>query len=445
MNITAQAATPESSKGICIFWPKRIFGPQPSLREVNFICWAMFLAFLVVPICVVHWMQVKQGNGSYVQLNSDFVYFYGDGLIARDYPAARIYDYGLQQQTFNSIQPSRDESYGASPYPPFVPLFFSLLARLPFNAAYFLWLAISLGLYCVGIWAAVSAIFPGDQLKLSLILCFALAFYPFVAETLANGQLSAIAVFAVGLAIFQERRGNLFLGGLTLGLLCYKPTLLLLILPMLLLTKQLKILWGFLTGVFALLLIGTCYGGLPVWDAWIRLMRFLSHQAGVHGKSALKLQMYLDFSSVSHMVSGGRTAVGLAIVVALASVISATLAVVLWRSRKGPGPVQWLVWAAVLTWTLMLNVYVPIYDSVLVVLAVILTLGALRDLGWSKATEWVTFLAVLIFAVSWITEPVAKAHGIQLLTVALSILGSAQIYFLNRVNRQISGRESALG
>jgi hypothetical protein len=414
-----------------MFWPERILGPRPGLREVNFACWALFLAFLVVPLGIVHWIQAKQGVGSYTQLHSDFVLYYGTGTLANQYPATKIYDYALQQRAFNEISP--DLPYGTSPYPPFIPLFFSFLARLSFNNAYFVWLVLTLALYCAGIWAVASVVFPGERLTLSLILCFALAYQPFVAETLANGQLSAIAIFAFGLAIYQEMHERSFYGGLALALLTYKPTLLLLVLPMLFLTRRLRMLFGFIAGGLALFLVGTAYGGLKVWPAYVGLLRLNSRLAGVHGQSALKLEKYLDFSSVSHMIPGGRTTAGLIFLFALAIVIGVVLGFIVWKSRKKPRPAQWLAWAAVLTWTLMLNIYVPIYDSVLVVLAVILTLGALCDLRWSRAAEWTTFLAVLIFAVSWIAEPVAKAHGIQLLTVVLSLFGSAQLYFLRRM------------
>ena len=84
----------------------------------------------------------------------------------------------------------------------------------------------------------------------------------------------------------------------------------------------------------------------------------------------------------------------------------------------------------------MVNVYVPIYDSVLVTIAVVLTLGALEDLEWSVATGWITFLSLLIFAVSWKTEALAKSHGIQLLSIFLAALGLGQLFILYRVNRQ---------
>lgn len=438
MNSASQAAQLERSQTGSIFWPRRILGPRPGLKEVNVVCWALFVVLLLVPLCVVHWIQVRHGEGTIRHYQPDFVVFYGFGRMAREYPAARIYDYDLEKQTFTAIYPEQHNGlfYGPAPYPPFVALFFSLLAHFSFETAYFLWLGISLFLYLTGIGAVAISVFPGERLKLSLIVCFALAFFPFLFSGWLNGQLSTVAVFAIGLAVYLEKRGSMFYSGLALALLAYKPTLLVFIVPMLLLTRRFRAVAGFVTGAAALFLVGTAFGGLGVWPAYVHLLEYYGRFTEAAGQSILQLKMYVDFSSVSHMLAGGRTVVWLTIMIAAAIVAAISLAILLWRSRGGERPAQWLAWAATLTWTLLLNVYVPIYDSVLVVIAVVLTLGALRDLGWRAATEWTTFLAVVIFAVSWETEPFAKAHGIQLLTIALMILGAMQLIFLHRAIRQ---------
>ncbi len=229
-----------------IHWPDRILGPRPGLKEVNLACWGMFVAFLIVPVSIVFWLHSQTGSGSIRKLHADFVYFYGVGQIAHQYSAVRVYDFELQQKTFNQIYPLHDHTYGPSPYPPFVALFFSLFVRMSFETAYLLWAVISLALYTVGIAATANEVFPADRLKTSLIFCFALAFYPFSFDTLMNGQLAAVAVCAVGLAISQERHSRPFCSGLALSMLAYKPTLLLLIIPMLLLTRRFKSLFGFI-------------------------------------------------------------------------------------------------------------------------------------------------------------------------------------------------------
>ena len=99
---------------------------------------------------------------------------------------------------------------------------------------------------------------------------------------------------------------------------------------------------------------------------------------------------------------------------------------------------QNLAWATILTWTLVLNIYVPIYDSVLLTVALIVMLGALRELKWKVAEGWFVALAILIMAVSWITEPIAQSRGIQLLTVLLFGIGLWQAAHLHRAMQSIT-------
>jgi hypothetical protein len=390
----------------------------------------MLVAFLLVPLGVVHWIQAKHGTGAIRQLNSDFVYVYGVGQIAHQFSPARIYDYVLQQQVFLSIQPPRDGAYGPSPYPPFVAMFFTPFTHLSFETAYLVWLGISLALYLVGIGATASAVFPAEPLKTSLILCFALAFYPFVFGVLLNGQLSAIGICAVGLAIYQERLGHLFCSGLALALLSYKPTLLLLLLPMLLLTRRFRTLLGFASGAATLIVTATAFAGVQIWPVYAQMLRYFGRVAGVNGASHLQLWKYLDLNSAFSALPGGKSSVGTALLICSIVASTAILAALLWKSASGGRPAQWLAWATTLTWTLLLNVYVPIYDSLLAIVAIVLTVGALRDLGSKTAAEWTVFLAIVIFAVSWETESFARLHGVQFLTVMLAVLGSVELLFL---------------
>lgn len=437
INVENQPVERPRHAGVLVFWPERILGPHPGLREINLVCWTSLVAFLLVPLCVVHFIQVKHGAGSIRKLNSDFVYVYGVGQIAHRYSPARIYDSSLQQRVFLAIQPPREGTYyGPSPYPPFVAMFFAPFTYVSFESAYLLWLGISLSLYLIGIGATAAAVFPDERLKISLIVCLALAFYPFIFGTLLNGQLATIAICATGLAIYQEKLGHLFRSGLALALLSYKPTLLLLLIPMLLLTRRFKTLLGFIAGTGILILAGTAFAGVNIWPAYVHMLRYFGQVAGVSGASHLQLWKYLDLCSSFSAIAGGKSVAGTALLMSAIGASAAALAALLWNSPSRGRPAQWLTWAATLTWTLLLNVYVPIYDSVLVIIAVVLTLGALRDLGRSIAAEWITFLAIVLFALSWETESFAKVHGVQLLTVILVVLGSVQLLLLQQATRQ---------
>ena len=427
------------------FWPDRVLGPPPGMMEWNVVCWTLFIAGLLVPISVVQFVQAKHEAHPIRQLNSDFVYVYGVGWIARTYFPSRIYDLALQQQVFRSVQPPRNGFYGPSPYPPFVALFFAPFTYLSFEAAYLLWFGLSLALYMTGVVATAFTIFPRDKLSRSLIYCFALAFYPFLFGTLLNGQLASVAICATGIAIYQENRGRPFLSGLALSLLCYKPTLLLLLVPMLLLTRRFKTMLGFLSGAGTLLLATTLFAGAGIWPLYARTLLSFGKITGAAGVSHLEIWKYLDLTSCLRAVSGNGYGAVTVILSVIMIAIGITLAVELWKSPGAATTVQWLVWAATLTWTLLLNVYVPIYDAVLVIIAIVLTMGALRDMAWERAKSWLLLTAILIFALSWRTESIAHAHRIQLLTVMLLVLGVLQLLLLRRAIRMNHPLPSACG
>jgi hypothetical protein len=267
----------------------------------------------------------------------------------------------------------------------------------------------------------------------------ALAFSPFLFSTLVNGQLASVAVFCIGLAIRQELRGCYFQSGLVLGVLAYKPTLLVLLIPMLFFTRRFRTLLGFVMGAGVLTLLATVADGIGVWPAYGRMLRGFSEDAGVGTATHLRLWQYMDLHSTFVAILQGKSTAGLIALGSFIVIVAISLGLLLFQSARADRPAQSLAWAATLTWTLLLNVYVPIYDSVLAVPAVILTLGALRELRWSRTAEWITALAVVTFAISWKTESFAAAHKVQLLTLALLILGAAQLVFLKRALRQQPG------
>lgn len=410
------------------------------MMEWNVICWTLFVACLLVPLGVIQWIHAQRESQPIRQLNSDFVYVYGVGQIAHAYGPEHIYDLELQQQVFSSIQPPRNGVYGPSPYPPFVALFFVPLTYLSFESAYLVWLGLSLALYICGIGAAALTVFPSERLRRSLTYCFALAFYPFLLDTLLNGQLASLAACAIGAAIYQENRGRFFWSGFVLSLLCYKPTLLLLLIPMLFVTRRLRTVLGFLAGAGLLVLAATLFAGAHIWLLYLQMLRSFGKLTGVSGSSRLEIWKYLDLTSCLTAISDHRSA-GVMMLASMAMVaIGIAFAITLWNSGRSGRPAQWLVWATTLTWTLLLNVYIPIYDSVLVTIAIILSIGAFEDMRWQRTRAWTVLLSLLIFAFSWQTESFARVHRIQLLTAILLVLGVLQWISLRRaigVNRHV--------
>ena len=424
---SCKSATTASARAGLIYWPDRILGPPPGLTEINVVCWGLFIACFLLPLFFSVKSHLKTGP------IGDFVYFYGDGRLANEYAATRLYDYALQLKVFDEIDPTRGSLYGPSPYPPFVALFFGLFARLPARVAYMLWFVTSLAFYTIGVGVIVREIFPVNRLRRSLIFCFALAFPPFLFNTLVSGQLSSVAVCSIGVGIVNDRRARPFQSGLALSLLAYKPTLLVVILPMLLLSRKFKLLSGLLTGASILCLFTTVVDGAQIWRSYLRFLRFFERVSNTSG--ILKRWMFVDLYSFSypfvHWLPKWTNVILLCVVISMALWLAT-----LWRkAANGSRPSQTLAWANALTWTLLLNAYVPIYDSILVVIAIVLTFGALIELGLMIQTVWTILLSMVIFVVSWKTVAIAEKHGIQLLTILLLFLGIWQLLLLHYTTR----------
>ena len=199
---------------------------------------------------------------------------------------------------------------------------------------------------------------------------------------------------------------------------------------MLLLTRRFKALRGFIVGAGSLVLASTAIAGVDIWPAYSRLLISFEKISEGQGNAYLHHWQFIDLRSLSYGAPGGRSTPGLAILLCIAVAIVSWHAILLWKSANAEWPAQKLAWASCVTWTLLLNVYVPIYDSSLVTIAVILSLGALGESRCVEGIRWVVCLAVAISAVAWETEQIASRYGIQPLTVLLFVLGLLQLGLL---------------
>src|SRR3954470_854171 len=98
---------------------ERILGPAFTLREINFVRWALLIIILASSGLKVELRHIQSGH--FLRgFEGDFVYFYGFGRQLNQYPASRLYDYELQAKICNELHPLTTGEYGPNPYPPFV-------------------------------------------------------------------------------------------------------------------------------------------------------------------------------------------------------------------------------------------------------------------------------------------------------------------------------------
>jgi hypothetical protein len=406
--------------------PGRMIGSVQDLKYLNLLCWSFLLIGFIFPLSMTI-------INTHRMPDVDFVEFYSWSHLLNEHQPQDLYNYELLQQECMKIHP-KTGVYGPLPYPPFVALFFRPFSLLPFWFAYLLWVFISIALYAFGLKIILARIFPQVPLCRSLILCLALAYRPFIVDTAFNGQLAVIGFIALAVALWEDDMDQKFRSGLALSLCIYKPTLLVLLLPMLLVTRRFRALAGFATGAGSIVVVTTTFEGFGIWPAFFNsLFSFGKLSSGAQASSLRILGKYVDFTSFSLLLHGGRSWPVLLILIAV-SLCAIVMLFRFWRDspRKGKS-FNRLLWAATITWTLLLNIYVPIYDSILVVLAVLATASAVASLRGTAIYKWLTLICILIFVTSWFAVDLASAIGVQLLTLLIAALGIVQFVGLNKL------------
>ena len=356
-----------------------------------------FVSVSVVVVCVTL-LVIALSRRSF--LGDDYPAFYVAGKILNEYPSARLYDRELQSQIYHELLPAAPAGLSL-PFanPPFVAALFRPLALLPYRISYVVWLMLSLGLFVTG----MTLMLRGKGRWTALWL--ALSFEPFIMECWIGGQLSAIGLCAVGLALDQERRGRPIAVGLALGLLLYKPTLLVWIVPAMIVGRRWKILLG----------IGVSAGLLAMASGWSGCVAY-AHVLGdylrmsVTTPTVFRIWKFVDLRSFLCQWLHGR-----AVMVVFAALVIPVGLFLLKSWMRGE---RRLLWAATLTATLVANVYVGIYDSVLMIPSLLLT--------WEVVGEELTALAVLAWVVPWFS------FGFQFYTLVLAAVCIYQLVLLRR-------------
>jgi hypothetical protein len=235
---------------------------------------------------------------------------------------------------------------------------------------------------------------------------------PWISSTWLNGQLSALGFIAVAAALAEQKAGHRFRSGLALSVCLYKPTLLVLLIPMLLSGRQFRVLLGFAAGGCVLAGAATAVFGWHIWAAYAHLVLSLGDLARLR-----VLSQFVDLAAFFRQLAGNRFGGVLAL---LSTACALPFLIAAWRRYKhNPS----LAWSGALTWTLILSPYVPLYDTILIIPGLIASAGALR-LIHRNALEGST---LLIFVCSWLTAALALLIHVQLLTLAITLVGGLQL------------------
>lgn len=355
-------------------------------------------------------------------LGADYPNYYIAGQALNDGRAGDLYNDTAEVQAYHRLFPDRPPT-DQLPflYPPWVAQAFRPLALLPYRASFAVFLVLALGLYLLAL-SLLRPLAPSmSDADWRLFLLLAVAFEPFLFECWMGGQLSVLGLLAVCLAIRLEHDHRPFCAGLALGLLAYKPTLLLFLGPMMVAGRRWRTVGGLaVTGAASFGVSAALTGWSPVGAYAGRLLAF--------GNTSLVIPLwkYVDLRSMLESLVGRGSPVATALALAAVAVAAITLSRA-WSSRPTVGsPAGALTWAATVTVTLFANLYVPAYDLTLMVPALLLTWLALDD---DRRVPFVR-LAAGVAVAAWVTQPLARATGVQLETFVLAALAVVQLKML---------------
>jgi hypothetical protein len=132
---------------------------------------------------------------------------------------------------------------------------------------------------------------------------------------------------------------------------------------------------------------------------------------------------YIDFRAFTSLLSRTHPSIALIVVGLYASWVAVRLLSMWLRSVGAGSSASAAVWATTITLTLLLNFYVPIYDSILLVLSTTMT----GHLTKKFAGRWFEALCLLFFVSSWFTVQLAERTGIQVATIFIAALSVMQM------------------
>lgn len=389
---------------------------RPSAREIRLVSLLLIAAALLLQIASIF----QAGRGRPLlshEPGSDFACFYLAGRILNQHSPGRLYDLDLQARLLYDLFPYADRRLSLPyAYPPFIAAAFRPLALLPYPGAYAIWLVLSAGLYTLGLLLICPRSLSPQQRWTALLA--AASFCPFLFETWGGGQLSVIGFAALAAALRLEQSGRPYAAGLAAGLCFYKPTLLVVLLPLLALARRWRMLAGILSSGLALAALSLAAVGRDALSTYPRIAtlygRLLSEMPEV-----FREHKFVDLNTFLRLLPGGASLPG-RIVFFLLAAAALAWAARLWLRYPRYGPeARAACWAGTLPLLLVVSVYAPIYDVTLLVLSGFLLAPIVYAEGREPLIVPFELLALALYLATIVSQPLARLSHVQIVTPVL--------------------------
>jgi hypothetical protein len=362
---------------------------------------------------------------------ADFLQFYTYGTLVNEGRYDALYEPSAHAEVARTSVDRRLRFTDFHPnYSPILAWAMAPLARLPFTTAMATWTAVSCALYAVAI-----ALLVDRRTALGThtrTVWLAMAAWPAIYTVLRYGQISAISLLVLTAAAWLTSRERRLIGGLVLGLLAFKPTLLLVPILALCVAAEWRVLAGALIGAAA-------ETAASMW--LVGVAGFLKY-VGVLEQLALHPALVQLQPSESHSVRGFvRLLVPIdwiASAAGLAALVGGVLAAgFVWR-RVADSRVRW---SALTLAALAGSPHLLTYDLVLLAVPLVLLTDWWLESGRRFSLGPWTGTLMTLYAGAWPGTILARMYQVQISTIGM-VMG---LWLLLRYSRTFDRRATGAG
>jgi hypothetical protein len=365
----------------------------------------------------------------------DFATFYVQGIVANEHDTHALYDIDEQAAILRRVVPGAPTSAYPPVHGPQIALFFAPFARLPYATAVVVWQTLSVLMYAAcafALWRVCPRL--RDRWGSALLLVVAA---PALRFELGFAQTSAIGLLLVTAAFFALRANRLFLAGLAIGSLAYKPQLGLAAAVVFIGAREWKIVLGAIVAAAAQLLAGGLYWGPGVLVAYVSALRRLPDVLSPMEWLKFDMHSWRSFFELTGLPPGAAMTAYV-----IAAAITGVIALASWRA-KGPLVLRYSVF---LVATVLVNPHMWVYDFMLLTPVFLLLWDwaleqgdrTVADVFQNSRHRWIgslsfstSFQWLLYFCyVSPLLGILATVVRLQLSVLALSLLGLVLARFL---------------
>jgi hypothetical protein len=245
-------------------------------------------------------------------------------------------------------------------------------------------------------------------------------------ECWIGGQTSSFGFFFIAFAIYLYKSEKLFFSGISFGLCMYKPPLLLLIIPFFILTKQYRICLGILLTSAIVVIYTILFFGLNSLIDWLNFS--IQHlNDNIEKPEILRITKFVDIVSFVRQIFGTLEIIERILIISIFVCWIVYIIFYLKILKIIDDDRKELALALIIIWSTVINIYFPIYDTIILVLLLIIIVDkqnpeiSKNNIRLDKVTKlilictyivpWITFIFVIKFKIQFYTL-VLIANGI---------------------------------